>query len=246
MGLTLHYRLQGPLRASDARARTLVAAMRSAALKLKRAGHLAAVGAISSDSEDLRWLSEWLQARVPGEPDTTRGIEVPAVAGHVFLVSLGADSEPLRLGLCRYPTRVKDPLTGRLRSVRHRGWRLAGFCKTQYASLHGWEHFRRCHVAAVELLTGFSALGVAVEISDEGGYWPNRDEAALRESVERMNGIVAALAGAMKDAADETGASPVRSPIFAHPQFERLEAEGATQHATKIAAALRELGREET
>ena len=53
-----------------------------------------------------------------------------------------------------------------------------------------------------------------------------------------MNGIVAGLAGAFKDLADETGGEPVRSPIFAHPQFERLEAEGRARKANHIEQAI--------
>ena len=67
-------------------------------------------------------------------------------------------------------------------------------------------------------------MGLTVEINDEGEYWPGRDEAALRLNVGQMNGAIAGAAGAMKDAA---GDDSIQSPIFAHPQFEHLEAEGA-------------------
>lgn len=234
MGLTLHYKLRAPVTATAGRIRGLVAAMHAAACALQRAGRVKTVGRVGSAPEHLAWLSEWQSVPVPGEPHTSRGIEAPAVAGYVFCVTLGEDSEPLRLGLCRYPVQVTDPQTGRKRAVRRRGWRLAGFCKTQYASLHGWEHFHRCHTAAVDLLASFSGLGIKVEINDEGGYWPGRDEAELRCSLNRMNGIVAAFAGAMKDAADETGGPPVQSPILAHPQFERLEAEGIARDGAAI------------
>ncbi|MEJ1971021.1 MAG: hypothetical protein WDM96_00370 [Lacunisphaera sp.] len=181
----------------------------------------------------MLWLSEWISVPVPGEENTSRGVKVPVEDGHVFAVRLGEDCEPLRLGLCRYPDRVRDHQTGRLRVARGRGWRLSGFCKTQYASLHGWEHFRRCHLAAVDLLTGLRRLGLCVTINDEGGYWPRRDETELRRNMDNMNGIVAAFAGAMKDATAE-GAVPVQSPIFAHPLFERIEADGAAKNTDKI------------
>lgn len=234
MGLTLNYKILAPVTTTADRNRDLVAAMHAVACALQRAGRVKAVGRIGSSPKHLAWLSEWQSVPVPGEPHTSRGIEVPAVAGYVFCVTLGEDSEPLRLGLCRYPTQVTDPQTGRKRAVRRRGWRLAGFCKTQYASLHGWEHFRRCHTAAVDLLASLPKLGVKVEINDEGGYWPGRDEAGLRRMLDRMNGIVAAFAGAMKDAADESGGAPVQSPILAHPQFERLEAEGIVREGATI------------
>jgi hypothetical protein len=52
--------------------------------------------------------------------------------------------------------------------------------------------------------------------------------AALRRTLDEMNGVVAAAAGAMRDLDAAKGRpSQVQSPIFAHPQFEHLEAEGA-------------------
>ena len=55
--------------------------------------------------------------------------------------------------------------------------------------------------------------------------------------VVEVDDIVAALAGAVKDATEGDGSAPVQSPIFAHPQFERLEAEGAANPAANLAAA---------
>ena len=237
MGLTLNYKLRAPAKASAVRIKALIGAMHTAARALQRAGRVAAVSRIGTSRGDLFWLSEWLSVPMRGDPHTSRGGEVPALAGHVFTVMLGDGCEPLRLGLCRYPDRVPDHQTGRTRAVRSSGWRLAGFCKTQYAGLHGWEHFRRCHTAAVELLASLNDLGLPVEINDEGGYWPGRDEVELRHSLDRMNGIVAAFAGALIDATDETGGPPLQAPILAHPQFERIEAEGTTQHAPTIAQA---------
>jgi hypothetical protein len=60
------------------------------------------------------------------------------------------------------------------------GWQFLASCKTHYASLHGWEAFRRGHVAAVDLALAGQSLGIQVRIEDEGGYWPGRNEIALR------------------------------------------------------------------
>jgi hypothetical protein len=120
-----------------------------------------------------------------------------------------------------------------------RGWRFHGFSKTQYASLHGWEHFRRCHTAVIDLLAELRQLGVSVKISDEGDYWPRRNEAALRQNLGELNAAVASAAGALKDWGEKQGGPPVQSPIFAHPQFERLEAEGEAR-ARGVVAALRQ------
>lgn len=238
MGLTIHYKLRALQRIRDTEASGLVARMHAIAAAWQKAGRVEAVGPIGAEAEDLVWLNEWLQAPVPGCPETTRGIEVPVLEAHIFSVMPGADCEPLRLGLCRYPDRVPDHATGRMRAVRRRGWRLGGFCKTQYASLHGWEHFRRCHLAVVDLLGAFRRLGLRVWLMDEGNYWPDRDEAELRRSVDQMNRIVAGFAGALRDATDEDGRAPVQSPIFAHPQFEHLEAEGVQQAGASIDAAV--------
>ena len=58
-----------------------------------------------------------------------------------------------------------------------------------------------------------------------------------------MNGIVAGLAGALKDAAEDDGGPPVQSPIFAHPQFERLEAEGVERVGEHVAQAIKAVRR---
>jgi len=51
---------------------------------------------------------------------------------------------------------------------------------------------------------------------------------------------VAALGGALKD---DAGGLSVVSPIFQHPQFERLEAEGATRHRRKTRQAVKVIGK---
>lgn len=128
-----------------------------------------------------------------------------------------------------------------LPSGKDEGWHFLASCKTQYASLHGWDAFRRCHLAAVDLALAGQSLGVEVRIEDGGAYWPGRSEVALRAAVERMNRLVAGLAGALKDAEDDSGNGPsVESPIWEHPAFERLEAEAQeSADAQKLNDALR-------
>ena len=93
-------------------------------------------------------------------------------------------------------------------------------------------------MAAVDLLNAARPLGLRVRLNDEGGYWPHRRLTLVRERLAQMNSVVAALAGALKDAADETGGQTVQSPIFAPPHFERIEAEGAAANAEHLRSAV--------
>ncbi len=228
MGLTIHFHLSLHPQApdmDDLRARWAVEEARRLAVRMKRRGAFEEVGPLRWDALARSRSLEWIIFPVPGERNTSKGAEVPAERGHVFRVGVGRDCEPLWIGLCQYPASVR--VRGRELRVRVQkgaAWRLSGFSKTQYASLHGWEYFRRCHVAIVDFLAALRPLGFDVKISDEGHYWPRRSERALRAEVDKMNRLVAAAAGAMKDAEEEGG---VQAAIFAHPQFERLEAEGA-------------------
>jgi hypothetical protein len=235
MGLTVHFKLIAPPGTDASRARELVRAMRRRAQSFKQRGRVDALLPIGDTREDLRWAMDGRSVPHPWRPGEQSWIEIPAVEGCLFPVQVGEDCEPLWLGLCRYP---KTVLLGGRRYRTHRsGWRFQGFTKTQYASLHGWEHFRRCHTAVVDLLAGFHGLGLTVEISDEGDYWPGRSLDNLRRNLDEMNGVVAAVAGVFKDAAGDAPQNPVRSPIFAHKDFERLEAEGV---ARGYAARLRD------
>jgi hypothetical protein len=200
----------------------------AAVAQKRKRGRARRIFELSNDTADLNpFATAWLSLSVSGDPDTCTGVAVAPLEGWIFLVQLGKGSEPLVLGLCRYPATVKAPGGDAwLSSGKDDGWHFLASCKTQYASLHGWESFRRCHVAVVDLALAGQALGVEVRIEDEGGYWPGRNEVALRAAVERMNRLVAGLAGALRDAEDDSGkALSVESPILEHPGFERLEAE---------------------
>jgi hypothetical protein len=237
MGLTIHFKLVAPAETDSASAREFVRALRRRAQGFKRRGRVDAVLPIGDDRKSLRWAEDYKSVPHPWKPGCQSGIEIPAEEGFIFPIEVGEDCEPLWLGLCRYPKTVL--MGGRRYRTGLPGWRFHGFSKTQYASLHGWEHFRRCHTAVIDLLAGARQLGLAVRINDEGDYWPRRSLEALRRNLDEMNGVVAAAAGALKDW-DEAlnGSSRVQSPILAHPQFERLEAEGVARGA---AARLRKI-----
>lgn len=242
MGLTVHYKLKAPPDTSSAEAGRLVLAARAIAVRFEREDSVQHVGAVSADARLLnRFATEYLTLPVPGEPNTFISADVAPLEGWLFEVNVGQDCEPLWIGLCRYPATVK--FRGRELPARGGdGWRFWGFSKTQYASLHGWEHFLRCHRAVIDLLVALRPLGLRVRITDEGDYWPRRSIAALRRELGQMNSLVAAAAGALKDVDGGRGAG-IQSPIFAHKDFERLEAEGEARAGDVIRQAHKEISR---
>ncbi len=238
MGLTIHFDLTTPPDTDASRAHEMVRQMRRRAQTFKHRGRVDDVLPICNDREALRWAEEYRSVPHPRKPWLKSGIDIPAEEGWMFFVKVGEDCEPLRLALCRYPKTVV--MGGKRYRTQLPGWRFHGFSKTQYASLHGWEHFLRCHKTVIDLLLSLRSLGLLVSISDEGEYWPGRSVDALRRNVGQMNALVAAAAGAMKDAFDGVG---IESPIFAHKNFERLEAEGESQAGERIRQASDEVSR---
>ena len=242
MGLTVHYQLSA-LQLDTAAARSLVKEGHALALRRQRAGEVRRVNAVREDVTEHPHARQWVMYAVPGQENTFSGIEVKPVEGFLFEVNVGEDCEPLTLGLCCYPETVTHQ-GARVPTKLGGGWRYVGFSKTQYASLHGWEHFLRCHRAVVESLAEWRTLGVRVKITDEGEYWPRRSLTMLRRNVGELNTLVAAAAGAWKDAdAEANGGAKVESPIFRHQHFERLEAEGHAKNGGAIRRVRGEISR---
>ncbi|MBI2497062.1 MAG: hypothetical protein HYV75_03785, partial [Opitutae bacterium] len=183
------------------------AAHRRAAALVRRRG-LKVIGPVHPADPENPWCCDLVMER---RGEDTVGHDVPPDGGWMFAVHPGPGCETAEFGLCLYPATIR---VGR-RTLRTgcAGWGYAGFCKTQYASLHGEAHFLKCHRAIIDLLLIWKKLGAAVTIKDEGAYWPGRDEAKLLAEVGQMNQLVAAVGGAMKDAADEGGPS-VQAPFF--------------------------------
>ena len=240
MGLTVHYQLSA-LHLDKAAAWRAVKQGHALALRRHRAGEVRGVSTVREDVTGHPLARHWVVYPVPGGENTFSGIEVKPMEGFLFVVNVGEDCEPLALGLRLFPETVLHQGAS-VPTKLGGGWRFAGFSKTQYASLNGWEHFLRCHRAVVESLAGWRTLGVRVKITDEGEYWPRRSVAALRRNVEQMNALVAATAGALKDA-DDGGGAGIQSPIFAHKDFERLEAEGEAKNGAAIRRVRKEVSR---
>lgn len=129
-------------------------------------------------------------------------------SGCGFLVHPGRGCEPASIG---FVERISN-------DGGHPEWFWYCRCKTQYASVFGDDYFLECHGRLVDLLDEAIALGIGVVVRDETFYWPTRDPERALEEVRNMNRIVARLAGAFSDQVSRVG-----SPIFGHPEFERLE-----------------------
>jgi len=219
MGLTIRYALWVEKRLAGAVVRELV---NRTALYARKIGcsEVSEVIPVEADTPGTFWH---VQLERQGEHFVR---SIPAKRGWVVDVWPGEGCESALFGLCQYPRSTPhvpvDVYTG-----AGSGWVLKGYCKTQYAHEHGWEHFLRCHKTIVSILDFWRQLGATVEVSDEGEYWETRSEAKLRSTLDRYDGFMAAVAGMVKDVADETGTGlAVEAPIFARKDFEKLEAEG--------------------
>lgn len=241
MGLTIHYRIK--LKAAETKAgivdaERLVTKAHAFALRLLQMGRVKRVMEISSSREMLE-RAIVLDRRLDYEGEWRTRIVTP-VEGWVYYVNVGDGCEPLQLGLCRYP--YTGPYVGsrrwaKIHSPQQAIWRLEGFCKTQYASQHGWNHFLACHRTVLELINYWRRTEAKVILCDEGGYWPRLSVEKLRRNLGEYEGLTAAFAGALKDAAGNK-AGAVQAPIFKHPQFEKLEAAGLATHGETIGRAV--------
>jgi hypothetical protein len=101
------------------------------------------------------------------------------------------------------------------------------FCKTQYASEDGIPNFVTAHLTVLSVLEKMRQVGFEMDIHDDGEFYETRSLKTLIENVSDYNGMVAGLAGALKDAISATGGDPsgLRAPILGFKNFEHLEAD---------------------
>jgi len=226
MGLTIYYKLSVAENLSPAVVRELVS---RAGLYAKKIGcaEAGAVMPVDNDTPETFWHVQY-------ERQGERFVRsIPAKHGWVVNVWPGEGCESALFGLCRYPRTTRVPAL--VSTGAGSGWIFNNYCKTQYASEHGWEHFVRCHKIILSILKFWRQMGVTVEVSDEGGYWETGSEEKLRAALESYNGLIAAVAGAFKDASDASGkGGSVESPIFARGDFERLEAQGWQEFGKRL------------
>jgi len=138
----------------------------------------------------------------------------------------GEGCEAANFGLGQFPATLRTPRGAIPTGLT--GWRWGSFCKTQYASdprCGGVPHFLRCHLTVIAMLDRARALGCLAEVSDEGGFWQQRDLPALVQEIGSWNELLAAFGGKLKDLLGD-GPMGVQSAISQYPNFEELEAAG--------------------
>jgi hypothetical protein len=220
MGLSIAYQLSLPPATDRATVVARVTELRERALRLPvklvtdmmecQAGET--LGSPGPSASLEFWFRSW--AALTRDPEGSD--ELPDATG--FIVCPGDECEPAAFGLARVPAYDAN---WSQQPDAPRGWWWHSVTKTQYASIVSAEHFVRCHAAVVALLDAARELGFDVQVVDEGGYWESRDGDLLLASVDHMNQLVAGIAGTLYDRLGPD--HPVDAPIFAHPDFERLE-----------------------
>jgi hypothetical protein len=229
MGLTIHYELSAPT-ANLTEAKRLVASLRQRCLDLPFKEIGAVVDLTGEDCDpksapkELKWLLTQAQGRKMREtPQGTELLSIPPKRVIAFSTRPGEGCEPANFGLCKHPGQ--------------RGWKWASFCKTQFANdprLGGAVNFLHCHLCVIAALDAARDIGLTVAVDDEGEYWEKRDPKTLAESAGRMDAVIAASVGALKDA----GVKAV-SPMSGRPDFERLEHEGAASVDPRLIELIR-------
>jgi hypothetical protein len=224
MGLSIHYGLTTDL-AETADIRRLVEAVRQFTLDLPLESVGEVVEFTAGDDEPDDETDRWL--RIQSESYVQIGDSYHSVApthGFAFSTWPGAGCEPAHFGFCTYPE-FGDVQGERLPTGRP-GWSWRSACKTQYASnpsCGGVQHFLRCHLAVVKILDFFQATELTeVEVSDDSGYWKQRDLEALVREIGKWNELIAGFAGKLKDTLGPT----IEAAITAFANFEHLEAKG--------------------
>lgn len=266
MGLTIHYSLSLPVKATLPEVRQRLGALRQACLDLpmQEVGELLEFkGEECSfekrDREDpVRWFlcqadsHIYYQIAQNGKPLAVQQLENGCYSRTVlpehivgFSTYPGDGCEECNVGLSRFPRKVciRNRRTGkdhRIKVADGDGWRWHSFCKTQFVREHGLEHFLKCHLSVIAMLDAAKRLGLEVTVNDEGGYWERRNVATLSREIGSWDQLVAAFGGSLKDAAGAAGME-LQSPIFNRTDFEQLEAQGQPMLPAGFGKAVRSL-----
>ena len=210
MGLTFHYELRLPADTTEAEVDDVLARLKRRAEELQFADISETfIGAIDYVPDPRRHFfnilvdcnassMEFDERPFSGEPGTARG----------FIVDPGKG--------CEWATFVF--LRRTYEDDGSSEWHWLGHCKTQYASQFGEQHFVDCHLRLVAMLDFAKTLGIDVTVYDEGDYWETRDLDRLLAELDKMNRLIARMAGTLHDRGHS-----VESPIFDCRDFEQLE-----------------------
>ena len=222
MGLTIHYTLQAPPTATrDELTAHLESAREFAKLlpleSVSEIDHFSEEDFNGDDEDEWHWAK--IQASIYHSFDDEHYHSIEPLEAYIFRTVVGAGCEYANFGFARYPEAVV--LEGKTVHTKISGWRWSSFCKTQYANQYGVSHFYRCHLSIVAMLDYFKSLGVVKSVTDEGGYYDQRDLKKLRAELEKYDALIAAMAGSLIDNFDS-----VEAPILSRPDFEHLEMKG--------------------
>jgi len=241
MGLTISYTLTSKVeRPEDARSLVEKLRDRASELSFKEVGEILELqGRPAYDHKKLDrndplarlkiHASNYLQYSFNGEKYNAW---VPPDHLIAFTIHPGNGCALADFGLCSYAETITDD--GRRVATNLQGWQWQSFCKTQYASnpnCGGLPNFLHCHVGLVKLLDYAAELGILARVVDEGGYWKNRDAAALVKQIEHWNQMMAGAVGQMKDTLEKLGegTQSIMAEIVKFPNFEHLEAKGRNE-----------------
>jgi hypothetical protein len=228
MGLTIHYSLSTDLK-KPKEVRQLIETIRQFALDLpfKQVGELNEFADPHNSGDEVE---RWIRLQAEGHVETTGYYyRVPARRSFAFSTWPGQGSEAANFGFSLYPGFL-HPQVGKRIATKLRGWQWSSFCKTQYASnpqYGGVPNFVRSHLLVVKVLDFIKQTGlVNVEVSDEGGYWEQRDLKALVQEVGDWSEL---LAGFTKEL--RKSANGLEAAITQFPNFDQLAAKHLEQLA---------------
>ena len=207
MGLTIHWRLQGPK--TKAEAKTIIERMRQRALDLPFESVSDIVHFKGKEAQfdndpptvSIRWL-KIMAGQTVWSKDGRTGWDCPAREILGFQVIVAPGSEWMEIYLAAYPkTMIVEEdwgSGGAFPPTCPRG-SGRGFCKTQYASnadCGGVPNFLRAHLSVCRLLDHAKKLGILADVSRRGPFFENRDIPALVNTVADWNEFIAAGVGA--------------------------------------------------
>ena len=210
MGLTFHYEFRLPPSYSSAEIDGVIRQLKDRAQRLRfqevTTTYEGVVDFLPDDWRQFFNICVDVNSHAIGEEE--RPYSVDAITARGFLARPGKGTDAAAFG---FMLRQFD-------DDGSREWLWRGFCKTQYASVYGEQHFLDCHLRLVDMMEYAMQCGIDVFVVDEGQYWETRDREVLLAELDKSNRLIAGLAGRLYD-------SPlsVEAVIFEHPDFEHLE-----------------------